>query len=166
MIGLRRLALLAVLASIYAVSPAHPGKTRQDYRSPDGKLIATFIDVNKAHESRLEIRSSAGKLLLVQDHSSIDMEHGQVVCKAAWTPDAEFFVFSMSNIGGHSPLGRPTSFYSRKQDRIYSLDQAIGYITDCDFRVQAPNWIITKRLERTDEDGSQPVRVALSTLVK
>lgn len=166
MIGLRRFVLLALVASIGAPSHAQPERTRQDHRSPDGKLIATVIDVNRAHESRLEIRSSAGKLLLAQDHSSTDMEHGQVICKVAWTPDAEFFVFSMSNTGGHSPLGRPTSFYSRRQNRIYSLDQAIGYITDWDFRVEAPNWIITKRLERTDGDESSPVRVALSAWVK
>jgi hypothetical protein len=159
MIGLRRVALLALAASICTPPHAQPEKTRQDHPSPDGKLIATVIDVNKAHESRLEIRSSAGKLLLVQDHSSTDMEHGQVICRAAWTPDAEFFVFSMSNTGGHSPLGRPTWFYSRPQNRIYDLESAIGYITECNFALQAPNWIITK------SNGAQ-VRVALSTLVK
>jgi hypothetical protein len=166
MIALRRLTLLAVLASIYTTSPAHPGKARQDYRSPDEKQIATVIDVNKAHESRVEIRNSEGKRLLVQDYSSIDMEHGQTVCKAAWTPDGEFFVFSMSNTGGHSPPARPTYFYSRQRNRIFDLDRAVGYITECDFRLQAPNWIITKRLEKTDGDESSPVRVALSTLVK
>ncbi len=164
MIGLRPLTLLAVLACICTRTSAHPGKTRQDYRSPDGKLIATVIDVNKAHESRVEIRNLEGKLLLAKDYSSSDMEHGQVILKAAWTPDGKFFVFSMENTGGHSPLARPTSLYSRQQNRLNSLDQAVGYITDNNFELQPPNWIITKRLETTDGE-SRPVRVALSTLV-
>jgi hypothetical protein len=165
MIGLRRFALFPVLASIYIVSAAHAEKARQDYRSPDQKLVVTVTDVNKAHESRVEIRTTGGKVLLLQDYSSNDMEHGQVILKGEWTPDGEFFVFSMQNTGGHSPLGRPTSFYSRQQNRLYSLDQAIGYITDNNFELQAPNWIITKRLEKTDGE-SRMVRVALSTLVK
>ncbi|MFZ0963117.1 MAG: hypothetical protein WAO35_19815, partial [Terriglobia bacterium] len=122
MIALRPLALLAALASLYPSSAAHPVKAGRDYRSPDGKLIVTVIEVNKAHESRLEIRSSAGKTLLTNNYSSSDMEHGQVILNAAWTPDGEFFVFSMLNTGGHSPLARPTSFYGRQHSRLYSLD--------------------------------------------
>ena len=156
---LRGVTLLALLASLGTMSPAHAGEARQDYRSPDGKLIAKVVEVNKAHESRLEIRDSVGKVLLANDYSSPDMEHGQAICRAEWTPDGEFFVFSMENTGGHSPLGRPTSFYSRQQNRIYDLDKSVGYITGCNFKLQTPNWIITKRMGR-------PVRVALGTLVK
>ena len=117
------------------------------------------MDVNGAHESRLEIRQFKGKLLLVQDYSSDDMEHGEAICKGAWTPDGEFFVFSMTNTGGHSPLGRPTWFYSRQRNRLYDLDLAIGYITTCNFTLQAPNWLTT-------EVHGNSVRVALSKLVK
>jgi hypothetical protein len=139
---------------------------RQDYRSPDRKLIATVIDVNEAHESRVEIHTSRGKLLLAQDYSSNDMEHGESVLKAAWTPDGEFFVFSMQNTGGHSPMGRPTSFYSRKQNLLFNLEDAVGYITESDFKWEAPNWIITKRLVPSGEGESEPVRVALSEVQK
>jgi hypothetical protein len=165
MTTLRRLTLLAVLAVICTVSPAHPGKVRQDYRSPDGKLIARVIEVNKAHEARVEIRNSKGKQLLTQDYSSPDMERGQGLQKAAWTPDGEFFVFSMENTGGHSPMGRPTFFYSRRQNRIYDLDDAIGYITEWNFKLEAPNWVITKRLDQ-ESGESETARVALSTLVR
>jgi hypothetical protein len=89
------------------------------------------------------------------------MEHGQAILKAAWTPDGEFFVFSMQNTGGHSVMARPTWFYSRKQNRLFDLDDTVGLITDADFKLEAPNSVITKRLLPSDGDESYTVRVAL-----
>jgi hypothetical protein len=166
MLARQCLTLLAAVIALCAVPPARAARSWKEFRSPDGKLIVRVIDVNKAHESRVEIRESKGKLLLVQDYSSSDMEHGQAILKAAWTTDGKSFVFSMENTGGHSPPARPTFFYSRKQNRIFDLDLAVGYITESDFKLQAPNWVITKALGKLGEDESEPVRVALSTLLK
>jgi hypothetical protein len=166
MLARRCLTLLAAVGALCVVSPARAARSWKEFRSPDGKLIARVIDVNRVHESRVEIHGSKGELLLRQDYSSSDMEHGQAIIKAAWTPDGEFFVFSMENTGGHSPLARPTFFYSRKQNRIFDLDQTVGYITESDFELQAPNWVVTKALGKPDGDESEPARVALSTLVK
>ena len=156
----RPLIPLLILASICAVSSAQPRKARQEYRSPDGKLVATVIEVNGVREFRVEIRASKGKLLLTEDFSSDDMDHGQVICKAAWTPDGEFFVFSMESSGGHSVMSRPTLFYSRKQNRLFNLEDTVGFITEPDFKLEAPDWIIT------EVDNVRHVRVALSTVRK
>ena len=165
MLTSRPLTLVAMVLSGCAYAYAEPGKPEHNYRSPDGKLIATVIAVNKVHESRVEVRNAEGRLLLLKDYSSPDLEHGQKVLKAAWTPDGEFFVFSTLNTGGHSPLARPTFFYSRAQNRIYELGVSVGYITEWDFKLEAPNWVITKRLDQ-ESGESETARVALSTLVK
>jgi Tol biopolymer transport system component len=159
MTNLRPLILVAVLVSDCALAQTKLVVAQHVYRSPDGKLIAQVTSVNKAHESRVEVHRSNGKLLLVQDYSSADMEHGQVVCKAAWSPDSSFFVFATSNTGGHSPQARPTFSYSREQNRIYDLDRFLGYITDCDFTLRAPNRIITK-------SNGETVQAALGSVIK
>jgi hypothetical protein len=154
--------LWVTLAAFCGVTFAQPQRAQREYRSPDGELIAAVIEVNEAHEGRVEICTSKGKLVLAQDYSSKDLVHGQVICKAAWTSDGEFFVFSMQNTGGHSPLARPTRFYSRKLNRVFNLDDTLGYITQSDFKLEAPDWVITKRLIRSGGDQGYPVRVPLS----
>src|SRR5664279_2912042 len=79
-------------------SPPHP----KEYISPDGAVVVT-VESTKTHESRLEFRGNSGKLLARVDYSSQDGEHGQSVAKASWTPDSQFFVYSLGNTGGHQP---------------------------------------------------------------
>jgi hypothetical protein len=134
------------------------------YRSPDGALIAIIIKVNKSSEAVVEIRAPDGKLLFKKDYSSSDAEHGQGVCFAAWTPDSRFFVYSMENSGGHQPWARHTEFYSQDRREVFSLDRLTYPITECEFKLQSPDWIITKRLDATTGRYDIPLRVSLSKL--
>jgi hypothetical protein len=53
---------------------------------------------------------------------------------------------------------------THQQNRICVLDNAIGHITEWNFKLEAPNWVITKRLDQ-ESGESETARVALSTLV-
>ena len=61
------------------------------------------------YESRIEFKSSDGKIACSLDYSSEDNEHGFRVVKAEWTPDSQYFVFSLTSSGssGFSCAGEP-----------------------------------------------------------
>lgn len=138
----------------------------RSYRSPDGSLVAKVVAANKSHETRVEIRQKGGRLLVAEDYSSPDGEHGQAVCHAAWTPDSQFFVFSTQNTGGHAPWARPTFFYSRKLNKVIGLDKLIGAVSECAFVVRAPDWLETKTVKPGEELEGVAVKVKLSDLEK
>jgi hypothetical protein len=96
------------------------------YVSQDGKLVAKVIPSgkekgNERAESEVQIRRKDGTMLGAHDFSSEDGEHGYGVDQAQWTTDSEFFVFGMSNSGGHMPMYHPVVFWSRKDSRFYQL---------------------------------------------
>jgi hypothetical protein len=115
--------------------------------SPDGKLVALVIHVGKKaglenYESRVELRTKKTSLLCFADYSSEDSEHGYGVAKAAWTPDSQFFVYSLQSSGGHSPWHTPVEFYNRRRNKILSLDNAVGDgIADPEFSIREPDEI-------------------------
>jgi hypothetical protein len=125
-------------------------KLRQEYISPDKAVVVT-VETTKTHESRLEFHGNSGKLLAHVDYSSQDGEHGQGVAKASWTPDSQFFVYSLENTGGHQPWHSPVQYFSRRHDNILSLDEALkDAVTNPNFTVSAPDKVtvelyITKR---------------------
>ena len=77
--------------------------------------------------------------------ASADGEHGFGVAKAQWTPNSQFFIFSMGSSGGHQPWHHPIYFYSRTENRFYCLDDYVGPITSA-FTLTKPNVISTTRL--------------------
>src|SRR5262249_23644314 len=54
-------------------------------------------------ESRVVIRASNSDTLTSKDYSSPRGANGYYVVNAKWSPDSQFFVYSMSSSGGHSP---------------------------------------------------------------
>ena len=100
--------------------------------SPDKALRATVLPVDVSlfaspdMESRVVIRSGAGDTLTSQDHSSPRGTNGYYVDHAKWSPDSQFFVYSMMSSGGHSPWSFPIMVYSRKQKRIAKFSDMIG----------------------------------------
>jgi hypothetical protein len=137
---------------------------RQSHDSPDGQLRAAVIGAGKkGSESRVEIRTASGKLIAQASYVSSDGEHGKSVVKADWTPDSRFFVWSMENTGGHSPWHWPTSYFSRKRNRVLSLDDAVGAITDPQFTLRPPDVIQTRRKCGADIKGVS-VTVSLGAL--
>jgi hypothetical protein len=86
----------------------------QIYPSPDGALRALVFPVDISlyatpdMESRVVIRTSNSDTLISKDYSSSRGANGYYVVNAKWSPDSQFFVYSMSSSGGHSPWSFPT----------------------------------------------------------
>jgi dipeptidyl aminopeptidase/acylaminoacyl peptidase len=129
----------------------------EKFQSPDGTIIA-FVRSTKApeatKESRIELRSQDGRVLASRNYASKDGEHGHGVTKAAWTPDSQFFVYSLESSGGHqawhtpvqffprskSAESRPRTAFSQTQNRIVSLDDTLkDPVTNPQFLVSAPD---------------------------
>jgi hypothetical protein len=100
----------------------------QIFDSPDGALRALIFAPNASPnaESRVVIRSSsAGDTITSEDYSSKDGEHGYCVYRAKWSPDSQFFVYSMTSSGGHSPWQFPMMVFGRKSSLIARFGKMI-----------------------------------------
>jgi hypothetical protein len=143
-----------------------PKRARQ-YAAPDSSAQVAVVPVSKKpgrseHESRIVFGSSDGKVSCTLDYSSDDSEHGFGVVKAEWTPDSQYFVFSLASSGGHQAWHAPTQFLSRNDATIRSLDDyfAAAGISKSDFLLIGPNTIETE----VWEGKSVPVSVKLAVL--
>jgi hypothetical protein len=100
--------------------------------SPDKKLHAVVLpaeislDASPDMESRVVIRSADGNTLNSINHSSPRGANGYYVDVAEWSPDSQFFVYSMVSSGGHSPWSHPTIVYSVAHNRFMHLSDMIG----------------------------------------
>jgi hypothetical protein len=117
---------------------------REDkFQSPDKTIIALVRftrTMDATNESRVELRTQNGRVLVKHDYGSEDGEHGYGVRKAAWTPDSQYFVYSLESSGGHSAWHSPVQFFSRARDKIVSLDDALNdAVTNPQFLVTAPD---------------------------
>lgn len=143
---------LTVFAGIILASASPHNQTvpaKKQYESPDKTLVASVVATNTgtaidSSENRVEVRSATGDLLAQEDFTSQDGEHGYAVVKAEWTPDSQFFVFSLQSSGGHSPWHSPTKFYGRKQQRIVSLDDALHDSVTGQFVISAPDKVTVR----------------------
>ena len=99
--------------------------------SPDKKLHAVVLpadislDASPDMESRVVIRSAAGDTINSINHSSPRGANGYYVDVAQWSPDSQFFVYSMVSSGGHSPWSHPTIVYSVQHNRFVHLSDLI-----------------------------------------
>jgi len=101
------------------------------YPSPDGALRALVLPVDIGlyatpdMESRVVIRTSKGDTVISKGYSSPRGTNGYYVVNAKWSPDSQFFVYSMASSGGHSPWSFPMMVYSREKKRIAGLSDMI-----------------------------------------
>ena len=144
-------------------------KKQRQYTAPDGGVRVVVVPVSREagrseYESRIEFKSSDGKIACALD-SSEDNEHGFGVVKAEWTPDSQYFVFSLTSSGGHQAWHAPTQFLSRKDWKIRTLDNytAGAGISNADFRLIAPNTIKTEVWNWKDQQAV-PVTLKLDAL--
>jgi hypothetical protein len=111
--------------------------------SPDRSLVAIVTYFQKGGapgESKVELRTRSGQELAQWSYLSDDGEHGYGVAKMQWTPDSQFFVYSLESSGGHQPWHSPVQYFSRKGTRFLSLDNALGgAVMNPDFGVAAPD---------------------------
>src|SRR5262245_24810044 len=120
-------AAVLILASSSALTQQRPAK-KQTYRSPDGALVAVVSSVNQREataESEVRVQTASGKVLARRSYRSEDGEHGFGVTKAQWTPDSQFFVYSLESSGGHQPWHAPVQYFSRMRGSFVSLDDAL-----------------------------------------
>lgn len=161
------LAVVCVMTAADTARPAKQEKKERRYTAPDGGAHVVIVPVSKEperseYESRIEFRSNDGRISCALDYSSGDSEHGFGVVKAEWTPDSQYFVFSLTSSGGHQSWHATTQFLSRKDGTVRTLDDyfdAAG-ISKADFRILAPNTVKTEIWK----DNSVPVSVKLNDL--
>jgi dipeptidyl aminopeptidase/acylaminoacyl peptidase len=115
----------------------------ETFKSPDGMLVAVVRSKRAPEatdESRIELRTQNGVVSAKRDYTSEDGEHGYGVTKAAWTPDSQFFVYSLESSGGHQAWKSPVWFFSRKENKFLSLDHALNdAVANPEFHVSAPD---------------------------
>ena len=145
----------------------------QVYPSPDQALRAIVfpsgMDLHASPdiESRVVIRGNDAKLVTSKDYSSPRGTNGYYVVRAKWSPDSQFFVFSMSSSGGHSPWQFPTWVYSRQKNTFISFSTMISgnpTISD-DFDFTGPHTIKATTWEATGSDKQVPVVVELAEAI-
>lgn len=141
--------LICLLFGICDAQVRSASRHVEKYKSPDKTIVATIISTERPEatsESRIEFRTTAGEILGHADYSSGDGEHGYGVVKAAWTPDSQFFIYSLTSSGGHQAWHSPVKFFSRKEKKVFSLDNALrDSVSNPQFDVTAPD-IVTVEL--------------------
>lgn len=166
---------------VFAVEKWHPcfktshKRKSQSYVSPDGGLRATIVGIGKKYrgnyyESRVQVRTTHGKLVFQASFGSPDNEQGYGVVCIGWTPDSQFFVWSMASSGGHQAGYFPAFFYSRRLDRAFSFidtSTSASYkgaiaVNSFYFSVKYPD--VIKGMQTLDEVDGIPFTVRLSKL--
>jgi hypothetical protein len=146
----------------------------QVYASPDAALRALVLpvdvdlNVTPDMESRIVIRTSEGKLLISKDYSSPRGANGYYVFRAEWSPDSQFFVYSMSSSGGHSPWSFPMWVYSRQKNLIVDFSAMIGNnpTVSGDFKFIGPHTVSATTWEKAGSDIKLPITVDLEDAIK
>jgi hypothetical protein len=137
------------------------------YPSPDGALRTLVFPVDVSLyatpdlESRVVIRTSKSDTLTSKDYSSPRGANGYYVFNAKWSPDSQFFVYSMSSSGGHSPWSFPMMVYSRQKNRIAGFSDMIkGEPTvSGDFHFAGPHTVVASTWK---QPGSLDDKVAVT----
>jgi hypothetical protein len=141
------------------------------YPSPDGTLRAVVYPVDiSLHatpdmESRVVIRSSKGDTLTSKDYSSPRGSNGYYLVNAKWSPDSQFFVYSMSSSGGHSPWSFPMAVYGRGKNLIAKFSDMINGnpTVSPDFSFSGPHTLVASTWKQPGAfDDKVPVTVDLA----
>jgi hypothetical protein len=146
----------------------------QVYPSPDAALRALVLAVDADlyatpdMESRIVVRTREGKLLYSRDYSSPRGANGYYVFAAKWSPDSQFFVYSMSASGGHSPWSFPIWVYSRQKNLIADFSAMIGNnpTVSGNFKFTGPHTISATTWEKAGSDNKLPISVDLEEAIK
>jgi hypothetical protein len=142
----------------------------QTFVSPDKKNVASVVPADVSlnatpdMESRVVIRSSAGSTVNSKDYSSPRGDNGYYVFSAQWSPDSQYFVYSMMSSGGHSPWSFPIAVYGLKQNLFASFSDMInGNPTiSGDFKFSGPHTLVASTWKQAgDLDDKVPASVDL-----
>jgi len=140
------------------------------YPSPDGALRALVFPVDVSlhatpdMESRVVIRASKGDTLTSKDYSSPRGANGYYVVNAKWSPDSQFFIYSLSSSGGHSPWSYPMAVYARAKNVIAKFSDMINGnpTVSGDFSFSGPHTVVASTWKQPGAlDDKVPVTVDL-----
>jgi hypothetical protein len=115
------------IAGRKSVSQSRPESSyRNVFVSPDKKVRAAVFFPDESIRSLRDMESrvvlicnsppcepysgtvrGAGEIMASQDFSSASGMNAYFVSRGKWSPDSEFFVFTLTSSGGHSPWHRP-----------------------------------------------------------
>jgi hypothetical protein len=149
-----------------------PNPASTAFAAPDSSMLVLVVPADKSltaspdSESRVEFRDATGKLLSFKDYSSPRGDDGYYVVKGAWTPDSEYFVYSITSSGGHEPWSFPTAVYSRHGGVVRYVDSMIGGKPNlsADFTIAPPHTLNTTTWKEAGRiDAAMPVSVDLKT---
>ena len=158
---------ILLISSFVAMASLVRAQQPQNYKSPDDFFHVRITPAGKiCPEARLAILNRAGAVLYRKDFSSSGCEHGYVIVRGEWSPDSKFFVFNVESTGGHQPGHLPVYFYSRRENKLYRLEDFIGYIVARDFTLKAPHIVGTEKQEGPGRDEGIPIKVNLRQIVR
>ncbi len=146
----------------------------QVHPSPDRAVRAVILPVDvDLHatpdmESRVVMRANDAKLLTSKDYSSPRGANGYYVVRAGWSPDSQFFVYSMSSSGGHSPWSFPIWVYSRQKNLFLSFSEMIGGnpTVSENFSFSGPHTVTAFSWEKAGSDKQIPIVVDLEDAIR
>lgn len=118
------------------------GPIVQTYPSPDRAFSADVVIASPTDcESKVNIRDHQ-RVLLKASYVSVDHDHGQCIEVAKWSPDSQFFVYSLENAGGHQGWHDYIMVFSRAKGELVSLgNYTSDPITSIQFRLFGPHYI-------------------------
>ena len=147
----------------------------QIFVSPDNATRAQVLPADVSlyatpdMESRIVFRSSSGDTLTSQDYSSPRGMNGYYVAFAQWSPDSQYFVFSLISSGGHSPWSYPMKAYTLKKNLIANFSDLIGGnpTVAAEFRFIGPHTVTASTWKQPGAtDVAVPVTVDLETALQ
>ncbi len=84
------------------------------------------LDATPDMESRVVIRTQRGETVLSKDHSSPRGANGYYVYRGNWSPDSQYFVYSLVSSGGHSPWSFPIVVFSARRGQFAPFSEMIA----------------------------------------
>ena len=114
-------------------------------KSPDGKLTARILSIQKTKEGSpefiIEVIDAAGKLTAKEDFTSKEGVQGLSIDKAEWSPDSQFFIFSTFSSGGHMAWQYPSFFFDCRDKTIHRFADFLAPIAEGEFVLKSPDTI-------------------------
>ena len=95
-----------------------------------------------------------GEIMASQDFSSASGINGYFVSRGKWSPNLEFFVYTLTSSGGHSPWHRPIGVYTRRENRFATVDDLIGSpIISEEFKFTGPHTLTARTWGKEGQPG-------------
>jgi len=135
LVGITRVLALMLVFNLVA-GPAFG----RDYLSPDATMTVTESEQSRRDCEAIILFKDRSHVILTHGYVSADHNQGSCAAMAKWTPNSQFFVFSLEPPGGHQPYHTPIYFFPRRTGQITLLEDFLpDPVTEPVFTVSAPD---------------------------